>query len=138
MDGRHHEVTAIGSVESPITDLPDAPCQGDEGAPNAWLVFEPDVAEAMQDLGVGDQVIVVTWLHRASRDVLRTHPRGDHTKAVVGVFSTRSPDRPNPIGLHRTQILAVEGLRVHVSGLEAIDGTPILDVKPTLDPVEER
>jgi tRNA-Thr(GGU) m(6)t(6)A37 methyltransferase TsaA len=133
-----YEVVPIGSVESPLVDPAEAPRQGDEGAPPAWLVFEPGVAEAVRDLRVGEQVLVLTWLDRASRDVLRTHPRNDLAAPEVGVFSTRSPDRPNPIGLHRVRILAVEGLRIRVSELEALDGTPVLDVKPVLDPTRER
>jgi len=138
MDGLRYEVRPVGRVASPLTDLADAPRQGDEGAPEAWLVFEPEMALAVQDLVVAEQVIILTWLDRAQRDVLITHPRNDHSRPAVGVFSTRSPDRPNPIGLHRTQIVAIDGLRVRVSGLEAIDGTPVLDIKPVLDPVGER
>jgi tRNA-Thr(GGU) m(6)t(6)A37 methyltransferase TsaA len=109
-----------------------------EAAPPAWLAFEPHMAEGLRDLRVGDHIIVVSWLDRARRDVLTTHPRNDPDRPLQGVFSTRSPDRPNPIGLHRVQILAVEGLRVLVSDLEALDRTPILDVKPVLDPVADR
>jgi tRNA-Thr(GGU) m(6)t(6)A37 methyltransferase TsaA len=128
----------VGWVESPLAERAQAPRQGDEGAPPAWLVFEPQVAEAVRDLRVGDHIIVITWLDRAHRDVLTTHPRDDLAAPLLGVFSTRSPDRPNPIGLHRVQILAVEGLRIFVSGLEALDRTPVLDVKPVLDPGAER
>ena len=133
-----YEVVPIGSVESPLVDRAEAPRQGDEGAPPAWLVFEPGVAEAIRDLRVGEEVVVITWLDRARRDELRTRPRDDPAAPEVGVFSTRSPDRPNPIGLHRVRILAVEGLRIRVSELEALDGTPVLDVKPVLDPTRER
>jgi tRNA-Thr(GGU) m(6)t(6)A37 methyltransferase TsaA len=129
---------AIGRVESPLVDRQTAPRQGDEGAPDAWLVFEPAVSEALRDLEVGEPVILLTWFDRARRDVLRVHPRGDRARPEAGVFSTRSPDRPNPIGLHRVEILAIDGLRVQVRNLEALDGTPILDVKPVLDPVHER
>jgi len=125
-------VKAIGTVESSLEDLDAAPRQGDEGAPSAWLVFEPDVLEALASLRPGDAVLVFTWLHRARRDVLRVHPRGDLSRPEEGVFSTRSPHRPNPIGLHRVEVIKVDGRRVQVSGLEAIDGTPILDVKPVL------
>jgi tRNA-Thr(GGU) m(6)t(6)A37 methyltransferase TsaA len=134
----HVEAAVIGWVESPLTDLADAPRQGDEGAPEAWLVFHPDVAEGMSDLAVGERIIIVTWLDRGRRDVLRTHPRNDADRPAVGVFSTRSPDRPNPIGLHPVQILAIDGRRVQVSGLEALDGTPFLDVKPVLLPLDQR
>ena len=126
------ELTAIGRVESPLTDLASAPKQGDEGAPDAWLVFEPDVLAALEGLRVGDEVILLTWLDRARRDVLRVHPRGDTSRRHEGVFATRSQHRPNPIGLHRVEIAAIEGERVLVRNLEALEGTPILDVKPVL------
>jgi tRNA-Thr(GGU) m(6)t(6)A37 methyltransferase TsaA len=127
-----YEVQAVGRVESPLTDIAAAPRQGDEGAPDAWLVFEPSVLEALEGIKPGDEVIVLTWLDRANRDVLRVHPRGDPSRAQEGVFATRSPHRPNPIGLHPLEIVSVEGLRVRVRNLEAIDGTPILDLKPVL------
>ena len=126
------ELKAIGRVESPLTDLASAPKQDDEGAPDAWLVFEPAVLEALQGIQPGDEVIVLTWLDRARRDVLRVHPRGDVSRAQQGVFTTRSPHRPNPIGLHPVEIASVEGRRVRVRKLEALDGTPIVDVKPVL------
>ncbi|MDQ4096867.1 MAG: tRNA (N6-threonylcarbamoyladenosine(37)-N6)-methyltransferase TrmO [Actinomycetota bacterium] len=125
-------VRAIGRVESPLTDPATAPKQGNEGAPDAWLVFDPDVLDALADLRPGDRVIVLTWLDRARRDLLRVHPRDDVTQPERGVFSTRSADRPNPIGLHPVEILAVDALRLRVRGLEAIDGTPVVDVKPVL------
>jgi tRNA-Thr(GGU) m(6)t(6)A37 methyltransferase TsaA len=126
------EVTPIGRVESPLTDPASAPKQGDEGAPDAWLALEPAVLEGLEGIQAGDEVIVVTWLDRARRDVLRVHPRGDASRAEQGVFSTCSPHRPNPIGLHRVEILSIDGGRVQVSNLEAVDGTPILDLKPVL------
>jgi tRNA-Thr(GGU) m(6)t(6)A37 methyltransferase TsaA len=129
---RAFEVTAIGRVESSLTDVAGAPKQGHEGAPDAWLVFDAGVAGGLADLGVGDRVIVLTWLDRARRDVLRVHPRDDPANPERGVFSTRSADRPNPIGLHPVEVLAVDGLRVQVSGLEAVDGTPVIDVKPQI------
>jgi tRNA-Thr(GGU) m(6)t(6)A37 methyltransferase TsaA len=132
VDQRRFEVTPIGWVESPLTDLASAPKQGDEGAPDAWLVLEPAVIQGLEGLRAGDEVIVLTWLHRARRDVLRVHPRGDVSRAQQGVFNTRSPDRPNPIGLHRVGILSIDGARVRVRNLEAVDGTPIVDVKPVL------
>lgn len=132
------ELTAIGRVESPLTDPAAAPKQGDEGAPDAWLLFEPAVLEALDGLAAGDDVIVLTWLDRADRDVLRVHPRGDASRAQQGVFSTRSQHRPNPIGLHRVEIAAIEGGRVRVRKLEAVDGTPIVDVKPVLGDLSER
>jgi tRNA-Thr(GGU) m(6)t(6)A37 methyltransferase TsaA len=128
----------IGTVESPLKDRADAPKQGDEGAPDAWLVFEPELAEGLDGIAVGDVVLVLTWLDRAERDVLRVRPRDDLTRPMQGVFNTRSPDRPNPIGLHRVTVLAVDGARLHVTDLEALDGTPIVDVKPLLRSVEER
>jgi len=126
------ELVEVGRVESPLRDRDAAPKQGDEGAPDAWLVFDDEVAGAARDLQPGDDLLVLTWLHEADRDVLRVHPRSDPSRAEQGVFSTRSPDRPNPIGLHRVEVVAVEDTRVLVRHLEAIDGTPILDVKPVL------
>jgi tRNA-Thr(GGU) m(6)t(6)A37 methyltransferase TsaA len=132
MSDARFEVTAIGVVESPLTDPAAAPKQGIEGSPEAWLVFEPAVLEALQDIRPGDRVIVLTWLDRARRDVLRVHPRDDAAKPLTGVFSTRSADRPNPIGLHEVEILEVDGGRFRVADLEAVDGTPVVDVKPVL------
>ncbi len=126
------ELLPIGRVESSLTDLASAPRQGDEGGPEAWLVFDPGVLDGLTDLRPGDRVIVLTWLDRARRDVLRVHPRDDPATPKRGVFSTRSADRPNPIGLHPLEILAVDGPRIRVRDLEALDGTPILDVKPQL------
>ena len=122
----------IGRVESSLKDPALAPKQGDEGAPQAWLVFEPTVVEALEGIRAGDEVLVLTWLDRASRDVLRVHPRGDESRAQQGVFSTRSQHRPNPIGLHRVEVASIKGNRVLVHGLEAVDGTPIVDVKPVM------
>jgi tRNA-Thr(GGU) m(6)t(6)A37 methyltransferase TsaA len=124
----------VGRVQSPLTDPADAPKQGFEGAPEAELVLEPDVLDALDGIEPGARVIVLTWLDRARRDVLRVHPRDDPTNPMRGVFSTRSADRPNPIGLHEVEVLAIEGNRVRVSGLEAVDGTPVLDLKPVLLP----
>lgn len=127
------ELVVIGHVESPLTDPSDAPKQGDEGAPDAWLVFRDAVRDGLRELRVGDEVIVLTWLHRADRDTLRVYPRDDRSRPLTGVFSTRSADRPNPIGLHPVRILAVEdGVRFRVRGMEAMDGTPVVDVKPVL------
>jgi tRNA-Thr(GGU) m(6)t(6)A37 methyltransferase TsaA len=127
-----YELRPIGYVSSPLVDHQTAPKQGFEGAPDAWLVFDPDVLDGIRDLAVGDEVFVLTWLHRAARDVLAVHPRDDPRNPETGVFSTRSQDRPNPVGLHRVQIAAVDGPRVLVHHLEAVDGTPIVDVKPVL------
>ena len=132
MNQPRFEVTAIGRVESPLTDPASAPKQGDEGAPDAWLAFEPAVLEGLEGIRAGDEVIILTWLDRARRDVLRVHPRGDVARAQQGVFNTRSEHRPNPIGLHRVEILSIDGGRARVRNLEAVDGTPILDVKPVL------
>jgi tRNA-Thr(GGU) m(6)t(6)A37 methyltransferase TsaA len=122
----------IGRVESPLIEPSDAPKQGFEGAPDAWLALEPAVLPALDGLGPGDRVIVLTWLDRADRRVLRVHPRDDPRNPERGVFSTRSADRPNPIGLHEVEVLAVDGSRVHVRNLEAVDGTPVLDLKPVI------
>ncbi|MGP3918484.1 tRNA (N6-threonylcarbamoyladenosine(37)-N6)-methyltransferase TrmO [Nonomuraea sp. 10N515B] len=128
-----YELRPIGVVESPLVDRASAPKQGVEGGPEAWLAFEPAMADGIRDLTVGDEVFVLTWLHLADRSVLAVHPRDDLRNPLTGVFSTRSADRPNPIGLHRVRVLAIDGLRVRVTDLEAIDGTPIVDVKPVLD-----
>lgn len=128
-----YQVNPIGHVESPLTDRATAPKQGREGAPEAWLVFDPAVTAGLSDLAVGTDVLVLTWLHQADRDVLAVHPRDDPSNPLTGVFSTRSADRPNPIGLHRVRIAAIDGPRVLVRDLEAVDGTPIVDVKPVLD-----
>jgi tRNA-Thr(GGU) m(6)t(6)A37 methyltransferase TsaA len=126
------EIRSIGTVSSSLKALDAAPRQADEGAPEAWLVFEPDVAEALRGIRPGDDLILITWLDRARRDVLSVHPRGDVSRPPEGVFTTRSPHRPNPLGLHDVHVIAVKGSRVRVRGLEAIDGTPIVDVKPVL------
>ena len=132
------ELTPIGWIESPLTDRATAPKQGDEGAPEAWLVLRAEVAAGLDGIGPGDQMIVLTWLDRARRDVLRVHPRGDPTRPEQGVFNTRSPDRPNPIGLHRVEVVSIDDARVRVRNLEALDGTPVLDVKPVLRSIRER
>ena len=131
-------LTPIGRVRSPLTDVARAPRQGDEGAPDAWLDFTPEVAPGLRDLRPGDEVLVLTWLDRADRRTLEVHPRDDPAAPLRGVFSTRSADRPNPIGVHRVRIRAVDGTSLRVADLEAIDGTPILDVKPVLGPIGER
>lgn len=132
MDPSQLVLTSIGWVESELTDPGSAPNQGDEGAPDAWLVIEPAVVPALDGIAVGDELIVLTWLDRAPRDILRVHPRGDPARPEQGVFSTRSPARPNPIGLHRVRVLSIERGRVRVSSLEAVDGTPVVDLKPVL------
>ena len=131
-------VRPIGWVESPLVDPHTAPKQGDEGAPDAWLVIAPEVAAGLRNLTPGADILILTWLHKASRDVLVVHPRSDVTRPEQGVFSTRSPDRPNPIGLHRVTIISIEDTRMLVSNLEALNGTPILDIKPVLGSIHER
>ena len=138
MNTRNYDVVPVGWVESPLQERAQAPRQGDEGAPDAWLVFEPGVGEALSDLRAGTEIIVLTWLDRADRDVLVTRPRDDPARPLAGVFATRSPDRPNPIGLHRVRVVEVRGLRIRVGPLEALDGTPVIDVKPVLGTQDER
>jgi tRNA-Thr(GGU) m(6)t(6)A37 methyltransferase TsaA len=125
-------LTPVGVVESPLIDRAAAPKQGNEGAPEAWLVLESDLVEALLGIEPGDEVLVFTWLDRSRRDVLQTRPRDDPANPIQGVFNTRSPDRPNPIGLHPVQVVSIEGPRVRVRNLEALDGTPILDIKPVI------
>ena len=132
------EVRSIGRVESSLTDLDAAPRQPDEGAPDAVVIVDDAYVDAVSGLSPGDEVILLTWLDRGDRGVLRTHPRGDVERELVGVFATRSPDRPNPIGMHTVRLLDVDGARLRVQHLEAIDGTPVLDIKPVLGPVEQR
>jgi len=127
-----YTIRPIGYVESSLVEQGTAPKQGFEGAPDAWLVFDADLAEGIRDLRVGADIFVVTWLHLARRDVLAVHPRDDPRTPLTGVFSTRSQDRPNPIGLHQVQVVAIDELRVLVHNLEALNGTPIVDVKPVL------
>jgi tRNA-Thr(GGU) m(6)t(6)A37 methyltransferase TsaA len=128
----------IGYVESPLTEPQAAPRQGDEGAPDCWLVLDANVRQALDGLRPGDDIVVVTWLHLADRTILQVHPRGDTTRPVRGVFATRSQHRPNPLGLHNVTILAIDDLRVHVRGLEAVRGTPIIDIKSALEPRGQR
>jgi tRNA-Thr(GGU) m(6)t(6)A37 methyltransferase TsaA len=128
----NYDVRVIGRVESPLEEMASAPKQGDEGAPDAWIAFEADVLDALRSVGVGDELLILTWLDRADRDVLVDHPRGDTSRRPEGVFTTRSPHRPNPIGLHRVEVAEVKGERIKVRNLEALDGTPVIDVKPVL------
>jgi tRNA-Thr(GGU) m(6)t(6)A37 methyltransferase TsaA len=131
------EIEPIGTVRSPLRSRAQAPRQAHEGAPEAWIEIEPRFAAGLRDLQAGDAIFVLTWLDRSRRDVLQVHPRGDLSAPLQGVFSTRSPDRPNPIGLHRTTVVAVEAARLRVEALEALEGTPVLDLKPVLLDVQE-
>ena len=135
---REYLLRPIGYVASPLIDVTEAPKQGDEGAPEAWLVLRPEVAEGLEGLPPGSDVLVLTWLHLAQRATLMVHPRSDTSRPLQGVFSTRSPDRPNPVGVHRVRIVAIEESRIRVTNMEAVDGTPILDIKPVLEAMGER
>jgi len=130
MEGNTYRIDPIGAVRSKLTRLVDAPLQGDEGAPEAWLELTALMARGLDGITAGDELMVLTWLHRARRDVLQVHPRRKLDAPLTGVFATRSPDRPNPVGLHRVTVLEVAGHRVRVAPMEAIDGTPIIDLKP--------
>lgn len=138
MTGGDLVVHPVGHVESPIRQPAEAPLQGDESEVEAWIQLEGPVQPAAADLRPGDRVIVLTWLHAARRDVLAVHPRGDERRPLTGVFSTRSEHRPNPIGLHEVEVVSVDRGRLLVRGLEAIDGTPVADIKPVLEPVHRR
>jgi tRNA-Thr(GGU) m(6)t(6)A37 methyltransferase TsaA len=122
----------IGVVRSSLMRRENAPRQGGEGAPDAWIVLEPAFAAALQGVGVGDELVVLTWLHLADREVLQVHPRDDESRPLTGVFATRSSDRTNPVGLHEVTVFGIDGLELAVSPLEAIDGTPVIDIKPVL------
>ena len=126
------QLHAIGVVRSPLTRRADAPRQGDEGAPDATVVLDSAYAEALEGIRVGDRFVLLTWLHEADRSVLQVHPRDDESRPLTGVFATRSSDRPNPIGLHEVTVLGIDGLELAVGPLEAIDGTPVVDIKPVL------
>src|SRR5262245_39874423 len=131
MSARHtFEVHPIGWIESPLKQRRDAPRQGSEGAPEAWVTLEDTARECVEGLTIGQEIVLVTWLHQANREVRKVRPRGNPDAALTGVFATRSPDRPNPIGLHRVTILALASDRLRVVPLEAIDGTPVIDLKP--------
>jgi tRNA-Thr(GGU) m(6)t(6)A37 methyltransferase TsaA len=138
MNDDTYALRPIGIVRSRLTSLDAAPLQGDEGAPDAWLEFVDPVAEALVGITAGDELVVLTWLHLARRDVLKVHPRRNRDAPLTGVFATRSPDRPNPLGLHRVSVLEVAGRRLRVAPMEAIDGTPVVDIKPLLRGVEGR
>ena len=138
MTAEHFELRPIGRVASSLVDLIAAPAQGDEGAPDAVIVVHPELRAALRGLAVGDRLIVLTWLDRGDRAVLEVHPRGDTSRERLGVFATRSPDRPNPVGLHEVTLLAIDDTTLTVGPLEAVDGTPVLDIKPVLGAIEDR
>lgn len=131
-DRRRPQVRPIGVIRSKLKTRADAPMQATEGAPDAWLEVSPFASLALDGLAAGDDIIVITWLHRAKRDVLKVHPRSDRRRPLTGVFATRSPDRPNPVGLHRVTIRSVMKNRLRIGPIEAIDGTPVIDIKPVL------
>ena len=128
----NYRLQPVGFVRSSLRQREAAPNQGSEGAPDAWLDVDPTFAEALEGLEEGDDLIVITWLHQADRETLKVHPRGNLHLPLTGVFATRSPDRPNPLGLHRVTLRAIAGNRLRVGPLEAIDGTPVVDIKPVL------
>jgi tRNA-Thr(GGU) m(6)t(6)A37 methyltransferase TsaA len=132
---RRAEVRPIGVIRSGLRARGDAPKQGSEGAPDAWLEVNPAVADGLDGLAAGSEVVVVTWLHRAKRDALKVYPRSDRRRPLTGVFATRSPDRPNPIGLHRVTVRKIVKNRLRIGPIEAIDGTPVVDIKPVLDEI---
>ena len=129
-----YTLSPVGFLHSPLQSREEAPKQGHEGAPDAWLEVNETVAEGLEGLAVGDEVLVLTWFHKSQRNLLKVHPRGDKMIPLAGVFATRSPDRPNPLGLHRVTVLAIDGRRIKVGPIEAIDGTPVVDIKPVLSP----
>ncbi len=138
MNESGYTIHPIGVVRSELKNREDAPMQGSEGAPDAWIEIAPEVAEGLDGIESDSDIIVLTWLHRADRDTLLVHPRGNPDAPLTGVFATRSPDRPNPIGLHRVTVLEVDGRRLRVAPLEAIDGTPVVDIKTVLGAVDDR
>jgi len=131
------QLRPIGVIRSRLKERSKAPKQGSEGAPDVWLDVRPSAAQGLDGLAVGDEIIVLTWLHRAYREILQVHPRSDPSRPLTGVFATRSPDRPNPIGLHRVTVHKVAKNRLRVGPMEAIDGTPVIDIKPVLCEVQE-
>jgi tRNA-Thr(GGU) m(6)t(6)A37 methyltransferase TsaA len=135
--GRSAEVRPIGVIRSILESRGRAPKQGSEGAPDAWLEVNPSLAEALDGLVVGDDIIVVTWLHRARRESLKVYPRSDRGRPLTGVFATRSPDRPNPVGLHRVTVRKIVKTRLRIGPIEAIDGTPVIDIKPVLAEIRD-
>ncbi len=132
MSETSYDIKPIGVICSELASLEAAPRQGSEGAPDAWVEVNSAVAEGLEGIAVGSEIILITWFHKAHRDILKVHPRSDKSKPMAGVFSTRSPDRPNPLGLHRVTVLEISVNRLKVGPLEAIDGTPVVDIKPVL------
>jgi tRNA-Thr(GGU) m(6)t(6)A37 methyltransferase TsaA len=132
MDEIRYDIIQIGVIRSDLTCLEAAPRQGNEGAPNAWVEVDAAVAEGLKGISVDCEIVLITWFHKANRDILKLHPRRDKKIPLTGVFSTRSPDRPNPLGLHRVMVLEIDGNRIKVGPIEAIDGTPVVDIKPVL------
>lgn len=132
MEKGDYTLKAIGFVESPIIDRMDAPSQGNEGAPEVWISIEKNVADGLDGIYPGQKIIILTWFHQSKRDVLKLHPRWDKKNPLTGVFATRSPDRPNPIGLHPVTVLQIEKTRIKVASMEAINGTPVIDIKPEI------
>jgi tRNA-Thr(GGU) m(6)t(6)A37 methyltransferase TsaA len=126
----------IGVIRSALRDRGDAPRQGSEGAPDAWLELEPSASAGLLGLAAGARLLIITWLHRGRRDVLQVHPRGDRRRPLSGVFATRSPDRPNPLGLHAVTVRRISGRRLRIGPIEAIDGTPVVDIKPVFRATE--
>ncbi len=127
-----YTIEPIGVIHSELTSCEAAPHQGNEGAPDAWLEVDATIAEGLEGIAAGNEIILITWFHRARRDTLKVHPRGDKNRPLTGVFATRSPDRPNPLGLHRVKVLEVTGNKLKVGPIEAIDATPVIDIKPVL------
>jgi tRNA-Thr(GGU) m(6)t(6)A37 methyltransferase TsaA len=132
MSETDYTLSPLGFLHSPLKSREEAPNQGSEGAPDAWFEVNETVAEGLEGIAVGDEILLITWFHKAHRNVLKLHPRWDKNIPLTGVFATRSPDRPNPLGLHRVTVLAIDGRRLQVGPLEAIDGTPVVDIKPVL------
>jgi tRNA-Thr(GGU) m(6)t(6)A37 methyltransferase TsaA len=128
-----YSITPIGSIRSTLRTPHEAPCQGSEGAPDAWLEVDPAFARALLGIAAGDELVVITWLHRADRNIVEVHPRGDPQNPLAGVFATRSPHRPNPLGLHRVEVRQISANRLRIGPIEAIDHTPVIDIKAVLN-----
>lgn len=127
-----YSINPSGFIRSELKNRDEAPRQGDEGAPNAWIEVNDEFVQGLEGIEPGQQLIIITWLHEAHRDVLKVHPRGDKNSPLIGVFATRSPDRPNPLGLHRVTVKRIVANRINVGPIEAIDGTPVVDIKPVI------